>query len=134
MEPSDPILGYTLIFLLPLMLRRTYWVRANPEHIYQGKPITITLRSGARYLGILAGADTKNHDLGVAMKWVRLVRAPLGDNSDEKVEEGEYVGGGPEKTMIFEPKDLVDIFAERVPLGDEESQQHSTNQNGKLTF
>lgn len=63
------------------------------------------------------------------MKWVRLVRGPLGDNGEEKVEEGEYVGGGSEKTMVFEPKDLVDIFAEKVVLG--EAEFPVNYQNGK---
>lgn len=61
------------------------------------------------------------------MKWVRLVRGPLGDNGDDKVEEGEYVGGGPEKTMVFEPKDLVDIFAEKVILGEAEGPANYQN-------
>lgn len=65
------------------------------------------------------------------MKWVRLVRAPLGDNGDDKVEEGEYVGGGPEKIMIFEPRDLVDIFAEKIILGEPEGP--TNHQNGKRT-
>lgn len=80
----------------------------------------------------MAGADTKTHDIGVAMKWVRLVRGPLGDNGDDKVEEGEYVGGGPEKTMVFEPRDLVDIFAEKVVLGETEGPVN--HQNGKQTI
>lgn len=66
------------------------------------------------------------------MKWVRLVRGPLGDNGDEKAEEGEYVGGGPEKTMIFEPKDLVDIFSEKVVLGEVEGPVN--HQNGKYAL
>lgn len=66
------------------------------------------------------------------MKWVRLVRGPLGDNGDDKVEEGEYVGGGPEKTMVFEPRDLVDIFAEKVVLGEAEGPVN--HQNGKQTI
>lgn len=99
--------------------------------VTQGKQVTITLRNGARFAGILTGADTKSHDLGATMKWVRQVRTPLGDNSDERVEEGEYVGGGLEKAMIFEPKDLVDIFAERIALGEDETQSQSVHPNGK---
>ncbi|CAZ86354.1 unnamed protein product [Tuber melanosporum] len=95
-----------------------------------GRQVTITLRNGARFAGILTGADTKSHDLGATMKWVRQVRTPLGDNSDERVDEVEYVGGGLEKTMVFEPKDLVDIFAEKIALGEDEIQSQSAHQNG----
>ncbi|KAG0634535.1 hypothetical protein HOY80DRAFT_518956 [Tuber brumale] len=95
-----------------------------------GRQVTITLRNGARFAGILTGADTKSHDLGATMKWVRQVRTPLGDNSDERVEEGEYVGGGLEKAMVFEPKDLVDIFAEKIALGEDETQSQSAHLNG----
>ncbi|CUS13435.1 unnamed protein product [Tuber aestivum] len=102
---------------------------ANRALVTQGKQVTITLRNGARFAGILTGADTKSHDLGATMKWVRQVRTPLGD-SDERVEEGEYVGGGLEKAMVFEPKDLVDIFAERIALGEDETQLQSAHQNG----
>lgn len=63
------------------------------------------------------------------MKWVKLVRGPLGDNSEDKVEEGEHVGGGLEKTMVFEPKDLAEIFAEKVVLG--EAEGPANHQNGK---
>ncbi|KAH0613273.1 uncharacterized protein H6S33_009653 [Morchella sextelata] len=102
---------------------RTLFLLAN----LIGKTITITLKTGARYTGILVGADAKNHDIGVVMKWVKLVRAPLGDSGDG-VEEGDHVGGGPEKTMIFEPRDLVDIFAEKIALG--EAEGHANHQNG----
>lgn len=61
------------------------------------------------------------------MKWVKLVRGPLGDNGEDKVEEGEYVGGGPEKTMVFENKDLVDILAERIVLGEIEGPTNQQN-------
>lgn len=62
------------------------------------------------------------------MKWVKLVRAPLGDSGDG-LEEGDHVGGGPEKTMLFEPRDLVDIFAEKIAFG--EAEGHANHQNGK---
>jgi PAB1-binding protein PBP1 len=79
----------------------------------------------------LTGADTKSHDLGASLKWVKLHKAAPGDN-EEKEKEGQYVGGGQEKSMVFEPKDLVDIFAEKVQLGDAGASGPAAHQqNGK---
>ncbi|KAL7269915.1 poly(A)-binding protein binding protein [Rhizina undulata] len=108
---------------------RTLYLLSN----LMGRNITLTLKTGARFTGILSGADPRHSDLGVAVKWARQVRGPFGDSGEEKIKEGAYVGGGPEKAMIFEQKDLVDIFAEKVVLGESETSTPANQQNGTAT-
>jgi hypothetical protein len=77
----------------------------------------------------LVGADPRNHDLGVSLKRVKLLKAGLGDN-EEKAKEGEYIGGGNDKVMIFEQKDVVEIAAQKVVF-EAETPNPTTHQNGK---
>lgn len=63
----------------------------------------------------MSGVETKNNDFGVCLKWAKLVKSPLGE--EDKGQVGQYVGGGPEKVMIFEGKDVVDVGAQQIALG-----------------
>lgn len=81
--------------------------------------MTITLKTGARFSGILSGVSTASSDLGCVLKWVKQVRPATGSQEEEPSQNG-YIGGGPEKTVIFQPHDVVEIFAEKVALGDPE--------------
>ena len=95
----------------------------------QGKQIVVTLKDGARFTGILSGVSTGSPDLGCALKWVKQVRAATGSQEEEGSQEG-YKGGGPEKSMVFQPQDVAEIFAEKVILGDLDSAKHP--QNGRF--
>lgn len=88
------------------------------------------MKTGAQYSGVLTGSDTKAHDLGAALKWAKLHKSAPGD-TEEKEKEGQFVGGGPEKSMMIEAKDLVEIFSEKVPLGDAAASGPTFQQNGK---
>lgn len=94
--------------------------------------VTVTVKSGAQYTGILVGADPRNHDLGVSLKRVKLLKAGLG-YSEEKSKEGEYLGGNYDKVMIFEQKDVVELAAQKVTF-ETEVTNATTHQNGVSTF
>ncbi|CCX10457.1 Similar to PAB1-binding protein 1; acc. no. P53297 [Pyronema omphalodes CBS 100304] len=79
-----------------------------------GREVTVTVKSGAQYIGVLTGVDAKQ-DISVVLKQAKLLRADPSD-SEEKAKEGEYVGGGADKVMIFEAKDFVDLAANAVPF------------------
>ncbi|KAI5784584.1 hypothetical protein EDC01DRAFT_618501, partial [Geopyxis carbonaria] len=102
---------------------RLLFVLAN----LMGRHIIVTVKTGARYSGVLTGADTKS-DLACTLKWTKLMKAPFGEN-DEKHKVGDYIGGGSEKVMIFGDKDVVDIQSSGVILSDTETSQ-ATQQNG----
>jgi len=92
--------------------------------------VVVTVKSGAQYIGILLGADPRNHDLGISLKQVKLLKPAPGDD-DEKTKESEYLGGGKEKVMIFEPKDVVEITAQKVYFETGPSSA-GTQQNGMI--
>ncbi|KAF8544066.1 hypothetical protein BDD12DRAFT_725027 [Trichophaea hybrida] len=92
------------------------------------REVVVTVKSGAQYVGILLGADPRNHDLGVSLKQVQLLKPGPGD-SDEKTKEGEYLGGGKEKVLVFEPKDVVEVAAQKVYF-ENEAPNSGTQQNG----
>lgn len=48
---------------------------------------------------------------------MKQVRAATG-SQDEETSQNGYIGGGPDKSVIFLAQDVVEIFAERVTLGD----------------
>jgi len=94
----------------------------------QSKEVTVTVKSGAQYTGTFVGADPRSQDIGVSLKSVRLLKAPPGD-TDEKGKDGEYITGGKERVMVFEPKDVVDIAAQKV-MFENEIPHAPTHQNG----
>lgn len=59
--------------------------------------------------------ETKGADLAYTLKWTKLHKAFV---EEDKPKEGEYVGGGPEKIMVFDGKDVVDVEAKDILLGD----------------
>lgn len=63
----------------------------------------------------MSGVDSRSNDFGVCLKWAKLAKSPLGE--EDKGQVGQFVGGGTEKTMIFEGKDVVDVQAKGVLLG-----------------
>lgn len=95
----------------------------------KGKHVTITLKTGARFSGILSGTSTAQNDLGCILKWAKQIRGASGNEEVNNALSGGYIGGGPDKTVIFESKDLVEIHAEKVALGD--SDIVKSGQNGK---
>ncbi|KAF8474863.1 hypothetical protein BDZ91DRAFT_281943 [Kalaharituber pfeilii] len=91
-----------------------------------GKSVTITLKSGARFAGILSGVSTGLTDLGCMLKWVQQVRPATGSAEDETSQNG-YIGGGLDKAVIFQAQDVVEIYAEKVTLGDPDTAKHAQN-------
>lgn len=91
--------------------------------------MTVTVKSGAQYIGVLTGVDAKQ-DISVVLKQAKLLRADPSD-SEEKAKEGEYVGGGADKVMIFEAKDFVDLAANAVPF-EPEVTAAGPQQNGTI--
>ncbi|EWC45764.1 hypothetical protein DRE_05101 [Drechslerella stenobrocha 248] len=102
---------------------RTVYLLANCV----GKKVTVTIKSGAQFTGVYAGSST-NGDFGCVLKFAKQLRGPQGE--EDQVASG-YVGGGPEKALILEGKDLMDIDASDVTL---ESLEVATNQNGTGQF
>ena len=96
----------------------------------QGRHVTVTLKTGARFSGILSGVSTSTPDIGCTLKWARQIRAATGSQDPEPNAE-EYIGGGPEKTMVFQSQDLAEIYAEKVTLG-ESAGGLKTAHNGML--
>ncbi|KAI5809719.1 hypothetical protein DFH27DRAFT_157584 [Peziza echinospora] len=91
-----------------------------------GKAVTVTVKSGARFTGILCGVSTATPDLGCSMKWVKQSRAAPGTQEDNSTANA-YFGGGPEKMVVFPGQEIVEIHAEKVILGDPESSRHAQN-------
>lgn len=85
----------------------------------QSRTVTVTVKSGAQYAGILSGVDTKSHDLGVSLKFAKLVKAGLGD-MEEKGKDGGLAEAVCEQTIVFEAKDVVELAADDIKLGDSE--------------
>ncbi|KAF3936465.1 hypothetical protein ABW19_dt0207485 [Dactylella cylindrospora] len=102
---------------------RTVYILANSL----GKIVTATIKNGARFKGVFAGAPT-NGDMGCVLKFAKQVRGPQGE--EDQVASG-YVGGGPEKTLIIEGKDLMDLEVPDVVL---EASEAGPNQNGTGQF
>lgn len=86
------------------------------------------MKGGAQYTGTLTGANTKTNELGVSLKWVKLHKA--GDDS-EKEKEGQNAGGGPENSMVIEPKDFMDLRSEGVNVETGAGAGSTAHQNGK---
>ncbi|KAK6339044.1 hypothetical protein TWF696_009838 [Orbilia brochopaga] len=102
---------------------RTIYLLANCV----GKKVTATTKSGSQFSGIFAGAST-NGDFGCVIKFAKQVRGPQGE--EDQITSG-YFGGGPEKAMVIEAKDLMDLEATEVVL---DSLEASSNQNGTGQF
>lgn len=71
--------------------------------------------------------DTKGSDLSYTLKWTKLYKSPFVE--EDKAKEGEYVGKGPEKVMIFDGKEVVDVEAKDILLGDS-ANARAGHQNG----
>ena len=94
--------------------------------------MVVTVKTGARYSGIMTGADPRNNDLGVVIESAKLVRVAIGE-SEEKGKEGQFVGGGKKSVMVFEGKDVVDLQASGVNL-DVDVPEAGPHQNGTSFF
>lgn len=70
--------------------------------------------------------ETKGSDLAYTLKWAKLHKSLV---EEDKSKEGEYVGGGPEKIMVFDGKDVVDVAAKDILLGDS-ANARANHQNG----
>ncbi|KAJ6264337.1 hypothetical protein Dda_0482 [Drechslerella dactyloides] len=98
---------------------RTIYLLANCV----GKRVTATTKSGAQFSGIFAGSST-NGDFGCVLKFAKQIRGPQGE--EDQFPSG-YFGGGTEKTLVIEAKDLMDLDATDITL---DSVEASSNQNG----
>ncbi|KAK6338284.1 hypothetical protein TWF730_002349 [Orbilia blumenaviensis] len=92
-----------------------------------GRKAIVTIKSGAQFQGIYSGS-AMNGDFGCVLKFAKQIRGPQGE--EDNFVTG-YLGGGFEKTLIFEPKDLMDLEVVDVPL---ESGEVFPNQNGAGQF
>ena len=72
------------------------------------------MKSGERVTGTYGGGSTTNGDLGCVINFAKLVKSTDGND----VILDDYLGGGPSKTVVIEPKDLVDITTENITLGE----------------
>ncbi|KAK9322251.1 hypothetical protein V1517DRAFT_338976 [Lipomyces orientalis] len=82
-----------------------------------GSSVVATVRSGARYAGILSSAQTHG-DVGVALRFARQIAAPPGEELDDDAKETVV------STLLIQPKDLLDLKILEVNL---------TEQNGFRT-
>lgn len=73
-----------------------------------------TVKSGAKFSGQFLGADPRNNNLGISLKWVKLLKAAPGE---DKSKEGQFFGGGPEKVVVFEQTDVVEVQANGLTFG-----------------
>ncbi|BFZ59870.1 poly(A)-binding protein binding protein [Saitoella coloradoensis] len=74
-----------------------------------GNQVSATIRSGARFSGILLSAKTEG-DFGVVLKNARQTHAAMGDEPLKEQREAK-------DTLIILPQDLVEIRAEKIDLG-----------------
>ncbi|EPS37162.1 hypothetical protein H072_9242 [Dactylellina haptotyla CBS 200.50] len=102
---------------------RTVYLLANCV----GRKVTATIKSGAQFQGVYTGS-AMNGDFGCVLKFAKQTRGPQGE--EDQIVAG-YIGGGPEKVLIIEGKDLMDLEVPEVPL---ESSEVPTNQNGTGQF
>ncbi|RVD81224.1 uncharacterized protein DFL_009098 [Arthrobotrys flagrans] len=92
-----------------------------------GRKAVATIKSGARFQGIYSGSSMTG-DFGCVLKFAKQIGGPQGE--EDNFVTG-YIGGGYEKTLIIEPKDLMDLEVADVPL---ESGEVFPNQNGTGQF
>ncbi|KAF3275086.1 hypothetical protein TWF970_007526 [Orbilia oligospora] len=92
-----------------------------------GRKAVATIKSGAQFQGIYSGSAMTG-DFGCVLKFAKQIRGPQGE--EDNFVTG-YIGGGFEKTLIIEPKDLMDLEIADVPL---ESGEVFPNQNGTGQF
>ncbi|KAK9459408.1 uncharacterized protein V1516DRAFT_687162 [Lipomyces oligophaga] len=104
-DPSDRHLYDRLLYLLAQSL---------------GSKIIATVRSGARYSGILSSACTQG-DLGITLRLAHQISAPPGEEIDEKAND-TLIG-----TLVIEPKDLLDIRILELNLNDQISAGFKTD-------
>ncbi|KAF3905787.1 hypothetical protein AA313_de0204607 [Arthrobotrys entomopaga] len=102
---------------------RTVYLLANCV----GRRVTATIKSGAQFQGVYTGSSMTG-DLGCVLKFAKQTRGAQGEE-DQIVTN--FVGGGLEKTLIIESKDLMDLEVLDVPL---ELNELATNQNGSGQF
>lgn len=74
-----------------------------------GKRVELTLKNGAKFEGNFVTSSTEG-DIGVVLSDCKLVRPAPGEDDSKS-------GSSTEGSIIFEPKDVVEIFAKRVNLG-----------------
>ncbi|KAF3907208.1 hypothetical protein ABW20_dc0100261 [Dactylellina cionopaga] len=102
---------------------RTVYLLANCV----GRRVTATIKTGAQFQGVYSGSSM-NGDFGCILKFAKQTRGPQGE---EDQIAPDYIGGGPEKTLIIEGKDLMDLEALDVPL---DSSEVAASQNGTGQF
>ncbi|KAK9466297.1 hypothetical protein V1512DRAFT_208906 [Lipomyces arxii] len=76
-----------------------------------GSNVIATVRSGARYSGVLSSAQTHD-DLGVVLRFARQIAAPPGEELEEAAKTLVV------STLVIQPKDLLDIKILEVNLTD----------------
>ncbi|KAK9238980.1 hypothetical protein V1525DRAFT_386972 [Lipomyces kononenkoae] len=77
-----------------------------------GSSVVATVRSGARYSGILSSAQTHG-DVGVALRFARQIAAPPGEELADEAHEAVV------STLLIQPKDLLDLKILEVNLTDQ---------------
>ncbi|KAK9471673.1 uncharacterized protein V1510DRAFT_354786, partial [Dipodascopsis tothii] len=69
-----------------------------------GSNVVVTVKSGARFAGVLSSANTQS-DLGVALRFAKRISPAWGDDPAADGDDGAKVFG----TLVIPPKDLLDI-------------------------
>ncbi|KAN0064983.1 poly(A)-binding protein binding protein [Thecaphora frezii] len=81
-----------------------------------GNPVTVHVRGGTKYFGILSSANADSGDLGVAIASVQQIFDKGGD------EFGKVELGPLKKMLIVHGRDLESIEASEIRIGDQEKE------------
>ena len=91
---------------------------------------TVTAKSGDTFSGVFAGATTEINESTFMFKMVRQISNQTKDGVNGASEpSSDYIGTGPDHTMVFGMGDIIDITIANVS-----TIAISGNQNGNSKF
>jgi hypothetical protein len=77
---------------------------------------TITAKSGEVFSGVFAGATAEPNESTVLFKMVRQVSSHSKEGMNGATDSyGDYIGVGPEHTLVFNMMDVIDVAIADVP-------------------
>jgi len=84
-----------------------------------GNVVTITVKTGEQYMGVLSGASLPNTNAdgpSFVLKMTRKISAAPDQANGQPESTGEYVGYGGDHAMTFGQKDISDVSVSELSL------------------
>ncbi|KAH0543836.1 hypothetical protein FGG08_001875 [Glutinoglossum americanum] len=85
---------------------------------FLGRSATVTVKNGDIFTGVFTGSSVDPTEPAYVLKMVKHIKSVGSNEQSNGVKDSGYVGTGAEHVMIFELRDVVDLFVETISFND----------------